>query len=225
MTTQRLMTRILLAGLALYALAGIARAGTDLAGEFVTPPDAAKPWVNMWWFDEITPANITQHMEELKAKGVGGVMLIDTGSMPGAPFMSDKWRELFRYAVREADRLGLKVGANVCVGWPSGGPWITPENSSWAVVSSQTIIQGPQRFSAKLVEPKGKGALYADEAVQAFPIPDETSAPAPLITVSGDPGDLPNLLSGNYNTPWEARRQAMDSCRFRQAASGGLDLD
>jgi hypothetical protein len=82
MTAQKLMTRILMAGLALYALAGIARAGTDLAGEFVTPPDSAKPWVNMWWFDEITPANITQHLEELKAKGVGGVMLIDTSSMP-----------------------------------------------------------------------------------------------------------------------------------------------
>ena len=37
MTTQKLMKRILLAGLALYVLAGIARAGTDLAGEFVTP--------------------------------------------------------------------------------------------------------------------------------------------------------------------------------------------
>ncbi|MCX6924220.1 MAG: hypothetical protein NT154_13560, partial [Verrucomicrobia bacterium] len=71
--TPELMTRILLAGLALCALAGIARARTDLAGEFVSPPDAAKPWVNMWWYEEITPANITQHLEELKAKGVGGV--------------------------------------------------------------------------------------------------------------------------------------------------------
>ena len=70
------MTRLLMAGLALYALAGIARSGTDLAGEFVTPPDAAKPWVNMNWIGWITPADITQHLEELKAKGVGGAMLI-----------------------------------------------------------------------------------------------------------------------------------------------------
>jgi len=48
------MRRILTAGLALYALVGIARAGTDLAGEFVTPPDAAKPWVNMFWIGRIT---------------------------------------------------------------------------------------------------------------------------------------------------------------------------
>ena len=202
MTTQKLVTRLLMAGLALCTLAGIARAGTDLAGEFVSPPDAAKPWVNMWWFDEITPANITQHLEELKAKGVGGVMLIDTSSMPGAPYMSDKWRILFRFAVREADRLGLKMGVNVCVGWPSGGPWITPENASWAVVSSKTVIKGPQAFSSKLVEPQGKGALYADVAVHAYPIPDATSAPGPQITVGGNPGELANLLSGNFNTPW-----------------------
>ncbi|MCX6877928.1 MAG: glycosyl hydrolase [Verrucomicrobia bacterium] len=204
MTTRKLMTRILMAGLALYTLAGIARAGTDLAGEFVTPPDTAMPWVNMWWFDEITPADITQHMEELKAKGVGGVMLIDTSSMPGAPYMSDKWRVLFRHAVREADRLGLKMGVNVCVGWPSGGPWITPENSSWTVLSSRTVIKGPQRFSAKLVEPNGKGALYADVAVHAYPIPDETSARGPQIAVGGNPGELSNLLSGNFNTPWNS---------------------
>ena len=201
MTTQKLMTRILMTGLALYALTGIARAGTDLAGEFVMPPDAAKPWVNMWWFDEITPADITQHLEELKAKGVGGVMLIDTSSMPGAPYMSDKWRVLFRHAVREADRLGLKMGVNVCVGWPSGGPWITPENSSWTTISSKTVIEGPQRFSSKLVEPIGKGALYADVAVHAYPVSDETADPGPLVTVS-DPGSLPVLLSSHFNTCW-----------------------
>ena len=107
-----IMSRLQLVVFALVALARIAQAGTDLAHKFVTPPDSAKPWVNMWWFDKVTPANITQHPEELKTKGVGGVMLIDLGNMPGAPYMSDKWRELFRHAVREAARLGLKLGVN-----------------------------------------------------------------------------------------------------------------
>ena len=151
------MRRLSLMVFSLVALARIAEAGTDLAQEFVTPPDAAKPWVNMWWFDKVTPANITQHLKELKAKGVGGVMLIDLGNMPGAPYMSDKWRELFRHAVHEADLLGLKMGVNTCPGWPSGGPWITPENSSWMMVSSETVIRGPQKFSGKLVDPKGRG--------------------------------------------------------------------
>ncbi len=193
----------MVAGWALCALVGMARAETYLAMEFVTPPDSAKPWVNMWWFDKVTPANITQHLEELKAKGVGGVMLIDLGNMPGAPYMSDKWRELFRHAVREADRLGLKLGVNTCPGWPSGGPWITPENSSWMVVSSETIIKGPQKFSGKLVDPKGRGTLYADVVVQAFPIPEGAANRQPVVTVSANPGDVPSLTDGNFNTFWK----------------------
>jgi hypothetical protein len=203
-TAKKLMNRILMIGLALYVQIGIVNAQSDLAERFITPPDSAKPWVNMWWFGQITPANITRHMEELKAKGVGGVMLIDLGNMPDSPYMSDNWRELFRYAMREADRVGLKMGVNTCPGWPSGGPWITPENSGWTVVGSETFISGQQKFSGKLVEPRVKGALYEDVAVQAFPIPDVTFGKQPVITVSGNPDDLTNLLDGNYNTIWNS---------------------
>ncbi len=200
----KLTKQLLLLAVAFYVLAGGATGQNDLTKGFVTPPDSAKPWVNMWWFGNITPANITQHMEELKAKGVGGVMLIDLGNMPETPYMSDKWRELFRYAVREADRTGLKMGVNTCPGWPSGGPWITPEYSSWMMVNSETIIKGGQKFSGKLVEPKGKGSSYADVTIQAFPIPDETADPQTIITLSSNQGDLPNLLDGNFNTVWNS---------------------
>ena len=90
MTLPRWLKLVLTAILAHYALAQTARAGTDLAEEFATPPDAAKPWVNMNWIGWITPADITQHLEELKAKGVGGAMLIDLGAMEGGPYLSDK---------------------------------------------------------------------------------------------------------------------------------------
>ena len=202
-----LTKRLLTAGLALCLLAGMARAAADLPAEFVTPPDAAKPWVFMWWFDTITPADITGHMEELKSKGVGGVLLFPVSDMcgkPAVPYMSDAWRALFRHTAQEADRLGLKMGVNICAGWPSGGPWITPENSSWMAVSSATIVRGPQKFSGKLADPTGRGKLYADVAVQAYPIPEEISRPIPAITSNSNPGQLPNLLDGNYNTVWNS---------------------
>ena len=204
MIIRKLTSKLLMITIAFYALAGIALAQNDLAKGFVSPPDSAKPWVNMWWFDHITPANITQHMEELKSKGVGGVMLIDLGNMPGTPYMSNKWRELFRHAVREADRVGLKMGVNTCPGWPSGGPWITPEYSSWIMVNSETIIKGGQNYSGKLADTKGKGSSYADVAVQAFQVPDETTTPKTVITLSSNQDDLPNLLDGNYNTTWNS---------------------
>jgi len=40
--------------------------------------------------------------------------------------MSDEWRELYRHAVREADRCGIALGVNLCSGWNAGGPWVTP---------------------------------------------------------------------------------------------------
>jgi hypothetical protein len=189
--------------IALCALLGTARAETGLAKAFVTPPDEAKPWVNMFWIGRITPADITQHLEELKAKGAGGANLIDLNAMPDAPYMSDNWRKAFQHALREADRLGLKIGVNTCPGWPSGGPWITPENGAWMMVNSATVIKGPQKYAGKLVEPKCKGALYAEVAVQAFRIPGRTANPPPVVTASSNPDDLPNLLDGNFNTLWK----------------------
>ena len=176
----------------------------DLADGFKNPPDSAKPWVFMWWYGKITPEDITHHMEELKSKGVGGVLLFDHGGMPGVPYAGDAWRVLFRHTVKEADRLGLKMGVNICAGWPSGGSWVTPENSSWMVVSSDTIIGGSQNFKGKLPEPTGKGSLYKDIAVQAFPFTDGKADQFPVITVSNNPQELRNLLDGNYNTVWNA---------------------
>jgi len=194
----------LIAGLVLAVLAGTARAESDLAKAFVTPPDAAKPWVNMFWIGKITTNDITQHMEELRAKGAGGANLIDLNAMADAPYLSGNWRQAFAHALREASRLGLKIGVNTCPGWPCGGPWIAPENGAWMLVSSETVIQGPQQFSGKLAEPKGLGQLYADVAVHAFPVPEGAAHPPPAITTSSNPGALPCLLDGNFNTTWKA---------------------
>lgn len=183
------------------------RVKNDMASLFRHPPESAKPWVSMWWFGKITEQDITQHLEELKDKGVGGALIIDLNAMPDVPFLSDPWIALFRHTVKEADRLGLKTASNVCRGWPSGGPWITRENSSWMTVSSTTIIKGPQHYEGRLAEPYGKGKLYRDVTIQAYPVQEVLSSPEPVITLSGNAGQLPALLDGNYNTAWKTGRR------------------
>ena len=55
---------------------------------------------------------------------------IDESSMPTVKFASKEWFDLFRFALDEAERLGITIGAANCDGWSeSGGPWITPELS------------------------------------------------------------------------------------------------
>lgn len=58
-------------------------------------------------------------MEEFRAKGMVAVLLVSSGQwggrMPvkGPAFLSDEWRELYKHALREADRVGIKVDVNI----------------------------------------------------------------------------------------------------------------
>ena len=102
-----------------------------LAKEFANPPPEARPWVYWWWLNgAASKEGITRDFEEMRKQGIGGALLFDAGEAgPDAPrgpkFMSDEWRELFKHALREADRCGVVLTANLCSGWNAGGPWVT----------------------------------------------------------------------------------------------------
>jgi hypothetical protein len=86
--------------------------------------------------------------------------------------MSPVWHEMMTYTFDEANRLGLDVYVHNCAGWSSsGGPWITPEYAMQKVVWSEKQIDGPQKFSAQLEQPKTNKNYYRDIAVLAFPTP------------------------------------------------------
>ena len=127
---------------------------------FQSPPDWAKPSGYWWWLNaNVDKKAITRDLEEFKAKGMGAVLLVSTGQwggrMPaqGPVFLSDGWMELYKHALKEANRLGIKVDVNVAPGWNMGGPWITPEKANRWFLQSQMTIKGPQKFSAKLPLP------------------------------------------------------------------------
>ena len=134
----------------------------NLAAVFAAPPDSVKPSCFWWWFNSlVNEEGITRDLEEFKAKGLGSVTLVCTGNdygvapMPRGPvFLSTEWRRLYRYALREAYRLGLEVGVNFCGGgWDMGGAWIKPEFSSRWYVQSQLSLKGPLKFSGLLPKP------------------------------------------------------------------------
>jgi hypothetical protein len=126
--------------------------GAELEKEFVHPPDSARPWVYWWWINgNGSREGITRDFEEFKRQGIGGAVLFDAGEAKtndvpkGPPFMSVEWRELFKHAVREADRLGIVLTVNLCSGWDAGGPWVTPELACKKLVSAQAFVKGPGR--------------------------------------------------------------------------------
>lgn len=133
----------------------------DLRRNFLTPPDGTKSSCYWWWFNGLVDKEgITRDLEEYRAKGMGEVLLVNSaGGLGGVPFpqgaklFSEEWKELYRYAMKEAKRLNIGVGINLCSGWCMGGPWIKPENSGRWYFQSELSVSGPQKFSDKLPLP------------------------------------------------------------------------
>jgi hypothetical protein len=120
----------------------------------------------------ITKAGITADLEAMKQIGLGGATIVNVDcEIPRGPvaFMSPEWREDFKFAVQEADRLGLKLCVENCAGWSSsGGPWNTVTNAMQRLTCSETIAHGPARFDAVLPQPPTTLGFYRDVAVLAF---------------------------------------------------------
>ncbi len=203
--------RVLIAAIAFCVLTTRSVAAGDLAKDFVAPPDSAKPRVYWWWLkSRVSQEGITRDLEQYRAKGIGGVLLFDAGGeagpMPSGPrFMSPEWRELFKHALREADRLGIEVSVNLCSGWDAGGPWITPEHAAKQFVQSELGVTGPQKLSAKLPQPPGNAAFYRDVAVQAFREKSSVHPPPqPRVTASSSQSPYPpdNAADANEESFW-----------------------
>jgi hypothetical protein len=151
-------------------------AASELDQGFKHPPDSARPWVYWFWLNSnITSNGITADLEAMKRVGIGGVLImeVDQGAPVGpVAFMSNRWREMFKHVVAEAQRLGLEVNMNNDAGWNgSGGPWIKPEQSMQKVVSTETNLEGPRRFEGALRQPQPVAGFYRDITVLAFPTP------------------------------------------------------
>lgn len=185
---------------------------------FINPPKEARPQVWWWWLQTNTSkAAITRDLEEMKAKGLSGCLILDGGVAPfgshkwkkktiigeteivyeptteyeggtltqavvGMPQWSKEWRDMVRFASKEAGRLGLDLG--VFIG-PAGcaAPWVTPEFGQQELVWNETpfnylseeiILEIPTDGKTKnpRLKPADKKMLstyYHDVAILAVP--------------------------------------------------------
>lgn len=117
--------------------------------------------------------------------------------------MSPQWRQMFKHAVREADRYGIALGVNLCSGWNCGGAWVTVEHAAKKIVGAPTVVKGPGRVSVGLPQPATVGGFYRDIALLASPVP-EGASPEPKLTASSNFPDYPPALAedGVDGTRW-----------------------
>ncbi|HEY4209468.1 MAG TPA: glycosyl hydrolase, partial [Puia sp.] len=162
---------------------------------FVHPPDAARPGVYWYFMDgNRNKAAMTADLESMKRAGIGNVLFLEVNvGVPRGPvdFLSEEWIELFRYAVRECERLGIEMTLGTGPGWTgSGGPWVRPEESMQHLVGARVNVIGgkgsgpillpipaPRKpyFGMGVLTPELKKeweAFYKDVAVLAWPARD-----------------------------------------------------
>ena len=158
------------------------QAGDTLNEEFKSPPESSKPGVYWYFMDgNLSRGEMTKDLESMKEVGIGNLIFLEVGiGVPRGPvdFMSEEWQDLYVHAVREAERLGIKILLGAGPGWcGSGGPWVKPEESMKHLVFSETEIEGNKEVNIELPIPEQrsttwhrmKDPYYEDVAVYAIP--------------------------------------------------------
>ncbi len=176
--------------------------------DFKNPPQSSK--VHTWWHwvqGSISKDGITKDLESMKTQGIAQATILNIGlidnkkySVPQVKFGTDAWYELFKWALTEAKRLGLSIGAHNCDGWSSsGGPWITPEKSMKMFTWANTNVEGGKTVSMQLERPFGRDNFYKDVAVVAFPSSTEKNSfqKATPIILLNDSTNANVLADGN----------------------------
>ena len=134
----------------LAMLAGAPDGNDKIIEQFQNPTRAARPYVWWHWMDgEVSLDGIKKDLEWMDAVGIAGFHQFDAGgvNMPKAapfkrPYLSETWKEAFRYAVQKADSLNMEMAIASAPGWSStGGPWVSPEDAmkklEWQTIETQ----------------------------------------------------------------------------------------
>ncbi|MCE5347613.1 MAG: glycosyl hydrolase [Bacteroidales bacterium] len=137
---------------------------------FINPPDSARPGVYWYFMDgNLDRDAMTADLESMKKAGIGYVLFLEVNV--GVPrgkvdFLSEEWQELYKHAVKESERLGIRLVLGSGPGWAgSGGPWINPAKSMMHLVASDTTVSGPAEFNGILSVPKPKKPYFGERSL------------------------------------------------------------
>lgn len=228
------MKRLVIALIAtLMCLTAVGQSDNDsLEQGFQSPPAYARPQIWWHWMNgNITKDGIRKDIEWFNRIGLGGFHVFDASfSTPQVVeerlvYMTEQWKDAFKYAIDIADSLGLEVTIPSSPGFSStGGPWVKPEEAMKKVVWREMTVEGGCKVKAVLPEPymttgkfqnygmkKGPsvvdsgeaiGESYSDIAVIAVRLPDNyrtLSELGAVISSSGGSFTLEQLTNGDLS--------------------------
>jgi len=143
----------------------------SLRAGFDEPDSDSRPLTWWHWMNgNITIDGIRKDLTWMHDAGIGGVFLFDAGNFEGQivkerlPYMSEGWKDAFRFSKRLADSLGLSMSFASSPGWSiTGGPWVTEDDAQKKLVWSVTELEGATEFEGVLPEPPSVAGPYQDE--------------------------------------------------------------
>lgn len=161
--------------------------------------DDVRPWTFWYWmYGAVTPEGITADLEAMKQVGLGGAYLMPIkGVGQGAEYegqaqqLTPEFWEMVDHSMKEAKRLGLRLGMHICDGFAlAGGPWIAPQESMQKIVWSDTIIRGGNIERLPLPQLEGYEGYSEDIATYAIPLGKQPAdvVMRPVISLATLPG-------------------------------------
>lgn len=184
-----------------FALQGYAQtknnSNDQLKQALIHPPENAKPWIYWYWMQtSVSKEGITADLQSMKDEGIEGAYLMPIKGPANPPYMtppieqlSKPWWEMVKFAMSEADRIGIKLALHDCDGFAvAGGPWITPEISMQKIVWTKTLVSGGKTYHDTLAKPQSYKGYYQDIKIFAYSSPEgsgiTTKTIVPKITAS-----------------------------------------
>ena len=161
--------------------------------------DDARPWTFWYWmYGAVTPEGITADLEAMKQVGLGGAYLMPIKGVDQGPEyegqaqqLTPEFWEMVDHSMKEAKRLGLRLGMHICDGFAlAGGPWITPQEYMQKIVWSDTIIRGGNIERLPLPQLESYEGYSEDIATYAIPLGKQPAdvVMRPVISLATLPG-------------------------------------
>ena len=125
---------------------------------FQEPPAESRPWCYwLWQNTNVDRDCITRDLEDMKRLGFAAVLFSDTRGYGQSrvrtpeetmPVFSETWYDLFDFALREADRLGIKFTMNISSsGGTLKGPWPVGEDAPKRLVAGLDVTAPDSSFT------------------------------------------------------------------------------
>jgi hypothetical protein len=127
----------------------------ELHSMFRDPPGHARVFVRWWWNgDRLEEEEILRELDVMNEAGIGGVEInpikmpneADTVGIESIEWLSDKWIEMLKVALRGARERGIICDMIVGSGWPFGGEFLEGDERTQLVAVQTKDLPGGRQY-------------------------------------------------------------------------------